>query len=167
MSRDLPVWPSLGYNLLMARYVVHVRSPKPPAESFAYMADLSNFAEWDPGVVKVEQAEGRGAGPDAVFDVAVKSLRGPLTLRYYTTVYDPPSSIVARAQSRLLTSLDTITVRADGTGSVVTYDADLKLNGLLGWADPLLSLSFNRIGDRAAAGLIRALDGERVAVPGS
>jgi len=146
----------------MARYVVHVRSPKPPVESFAYMADLSNFAEWDPGVVKVEQIEGDGAGPDSVFDVAVKGIRGPMTLRYHTTAFDPPGSIVARAQSRLLTSLDTITVVGDGTGSVVTYDAELTLNGPLRVADPLLGLSFKKIGDRAATGLIGALDGERV-----
>lgn len=146
----------------MARYVVHVRSPKPPDESFAYMADLSNFAEWDPGVVEVEQTAGDGAGPDAVFDVVVKGFRGPLTLRYHTVAYDPPVTIVAHSETRRLTSLDTITVRADGPGSVVTYDAVLKLNGLLGLADPLLRLSFKKIGDRAAAGLIRALDGERL-----
>lgn len=151
----------------MARYVVHVRSPRPPAESFAYMADLSNLAEWDPGVVLVEQSAGEGAGPEAVFDVVVRGLRGPLTLRYHTTHYEPPSSVVARAESKRLTSLDTITVRAEGSGSVVTYDAELKLNGLLGLADPLLGLSFKRIGDRAAAGLIRALDGERLTDPSS
>ncbi len=39
----------------MARYVVHVRSPKPAAEAFDYMADLSNFAESDPGVEHTEQ----------------------------------------------------------------------------------------------------------------
>lgn len=149
----------------MARYVVHIRSPKPPAESFAYMADLSNFAEWDPGVVEVEQSAGDGAGPDAVFDVAVKGMRGQLTFRYHTTHYDPPTTIVARAQSRLLTSLDTIAVHADGAGSVVSYDAELTLNGPLRLADPLLRLSFKRIVDRAAAGLITALDGERIADP--
>lgn len=120
----------------MARYVMHVRSPTSPAESFAYMADLSNFAEWDPGVIKAEQVEGDGAGPDAVFDMAVKGVGGPLTLRYQTEAYDPPSSIVARAESRFLTSLDTITVAGDGTGSTVTYDAELTLNGLLGLTDP-------------------------------
>ena len=41
--------------------------------------------------------------------------------------------------------------------------------GLTGWlvrfADPLLGLAFGRIGDRAAGGLIDALDGERVDPP--
>lgn len=124
------------------------------------MANLANFAEWDPGVTRVEQVEGEGLGPDATYDVAVKGLRTPL--RYRTTRFDPPSSIVALAESRFLTSLDTITVEADGEGSIVTYDAKLTLNGLLGLADPILGLSFGRIGDRATVGLIRVLDGERL-----
>ncbi|MFT7650245.1 MAG: carbon monoxide dehydrogenase subunit G [Candidatus Poriferisodalaceae bacterium] len=151
----------------MARYVVHVRSPKPADEAFAYMADLSNFAEWDPGVEHAEQVQGDGPGPNTAFDVTVKGIGGSLTLRYDVTDYDPPEKVVAKAQSRLLTSLDTITVRGDGDGSVVTYDAELKLNGLLGLADPLLGLSFNRIGDRAATGLVRALDGKKVEEPTS
>lgn len=156
-------------NVSMAHYVVHVRSPRPPAEAFAYMADLTNFAEWDPGVERAEQVEGDGPGTDAAFDIAVKGIGRPLVLRYHITEYDPPAQVVARAKSTLLTSLDTITVRpdgsGDGSGSVVTYDAVLTLNGPLGLADFLLGLAFERIGDRAARGLIRALDGERAEAP--
>ena len=157
---DVPI---LDYNGGMARYVVHVRTPKPPAEVFAYMADLSNFAEWDPGVVAAEQVEGDGGGPGAVFAVAVKGIGRPVTLRYRTIAHQPPTEVVARAESRLLTSVDTISVRADGDGCVVTYHAELTLNGPLGVADPLLGMAFGRIGDGAAAGLVEALDGERVA----
>lgn len=144
----------------MARYLVRVRSPKSPVEAFAYMANLANFAEWDPGVTKVEQSEGDGPGPSAVYDVTIKGLRSPL--RYRTTEFAPPTSIVARAESRFLTSLDTITVERDDAGSIVTYDAELTLNGPLGLGDPMLGLVFGRIGDRAATGLIRVLDGERL-----
>jgi len=124
------------------------------------MANLTNFAEWDPGVTRVEQVEGEGPGPDAAYDVTVKGMRTPL--RYRTTIFEPPRSIVALAESRFLTSLDTITVEDDGEGSIVTYDAKLTLNGLAGLADPILGLSFGRIGDRATVGLIRVLDGERL-----
>ncbi len=146
----------------MAHYIVHIRSPKPPAEAFEYMADLSNFAEWDAGVRRVEQIDGDGAGPDAVFDVTVRAGLGSLTLRYRTTSYDPPSTIVVEARSTLLTSLDTITVEPDGDGSVVTYEAELTLNSVLGLGDPILGLAFKRIGDRATDGLVRALDGDRL-----
>ncbi|MEM9650623.1 MAG: SRPBCC family protein [Actinomycetota bacterium] len=148
----------------MARYVVSVRSPKSPEESFAYMADLTNFAQWDPGVVEVTQVDGDGAGPDSSFDVTVKGVAGNLTLRYVTTAYDEPSSLTAVAKSSMLKSVDIITVAPDQAGSVVTYDAELTLNGLLGLADIALRPVFNRIGDKAAEGLIAALDGERVGV---
>ena len=124
------------------------------------MANLTNFAEWDPGVTRVEQVEGEGPGPDAAYDVTVKGMRTPL--RYRTTLFEPSNAVVALAESRFLTSLDTITIEDDGTGSIVTYDAKLTLNGPLGLADPILGLSFGRIGDRATVGLIRVLDGERL-----
>ena len=46
--------------------------------------------------------------------------------------------------------------RSDG-GTLVTYDADLALKGPLKLADPLLGLAFNRVGDRALAGLRKTL----------
>lgn len=151
----------------MARYLMHVRTPMPPAEAFAYMADLTNFATWDPGVERVEQVHGDSGGPSAVFDVAVKGFGRLITLRYETVSYVPPTTVVAFAESRLFTSRDTITVQPDGSaaGSIVTYDAVLKLKGPLGLADPLLGLSFTHIGDRAAAGLVAALAGDRVLEP--
>ncbi len=146
----------------MARYVIHIRTPMPPAEAFAYMADLANFTKWDPGVDRVEQVRGDGGGPDAVFDVAVKAFGRSITLRYATVAYDAPTSVVAFAESSLLTSRDRITVKPDGSGSIVTYDAVLKMKGPLGLADRLLGASFNKIGDRAGAGLVAALAGERI-----
>jgi carbon monoxide dehydrogenase subunit G len=148
----------------MARYLMHVRTPMSPSEAFAYMADLNNFAKWDPGVDRVVQVQGDGGGPGAAFDVDVKAFGRSVTLRYDTITYDAPTTVVAFAESGLLTSRDTITVKADetGSGSVVTYDAVLKLKGPLGLADSLLGLSFKKIGDRAGVGLVAALAGERV-----
>jgi carbon monoxide dehydrogenase subunit G len=153
----------------MARYITTVRTPRSPAEAFAYLADLRNFAEWDPGVRRVTQVEGHGAGPEATFDVTVAGVGpGPdLTLRYRTLEHDAPHEVLVRADHVLLTSEDRITVRPDdgeeGGGSIVTYDADLRLAGLLRLGDPVLRMVFGRIGDRAAAGLRHALEGERVA----
>lgn len=147
----------------MARYTVSIRTDRSPEEAFDYVADLRNFAEWDPGVISSELREGDEPGLDAVFRVRVKAVGGPMTLDYRVQRYDRPDVVVAVAKNRRLTSDDTITVRADGDGTIVTYDAVLTLNGLLRVADPLLSLAFGRIGDRATAGLVEALAGERVA----
>ena len=147
----------------MARYVTAVRTDMTPAAAFEYMADLRNFAEWDPGVTKVDQVTGDGAGADSVFDVTVKGVPAPITLRYETRLYEPDARLVVRADSATLTSVDEVTVVPDGDGCIVTYDAELTLRGLLGVFDLGLRLVFGRIGDRAAAGLRKALDGVEVA----
>jgi carbon monoxide dehydrogenase subunit G len=146
----------------MARYVTTVRSAKTPQEAFAYMADLGNFVEWDPGVKAVRQVAGSGGGPDAVFDVTVVAPGPDLTLRYVTEEYDAPHNLLVVARSIVFTSIDRITVEPDGTGSLVTYDADLRLNGVLRVGDLGLRLVFGQIGDRAAAGLRRALGAQVV-----
>lgn len=151
----------------MARYVTTVITAKAPHEVFAYMADLRNFAKWDPGVKAVGQVEGSGGGPESVFDVTVDAVGPELTLRYVTKEYEAPrngtpGNVLVVARSLVFTSIDRITVEPDGTGSIVTYDADLRLNGVLRVGDLGLRLMFRVIGDRAAAGLRRALGAQVV-----
>jgi Polyketide cyclase / dehydrase and lipid transport len=146
----------------MARYVTKVRTGRSPDELFAYMADLRNFAEWDPGVRQVTQLEGEGGGAGAVFDVTVRTRREQ-TLRYRTALFDPPRELLVVAKTKALTSEDRITVSSVGRGSIVTYDAVLRFNGLLRICGPVLNFVFNRIGYRASAGLCQAIEGERLA----
>ena len=54
---------------MMARYVTRVRTHRSAEDAFAYLADMRSFAAWDPGVRRVAQVEGEGAGLGAVFDV--------------------------------------------------------------------------------------------------
>lgn len=141
----------------MAKYTVSVESSKSVEEAFAYMADLRNFANWDPGVLTVTQVAGDGGGPESSFDVAVKSVGGGTVLRYETVEYDEPGNLLVEARNSKFTSIDRITIVAKDEGSIVTYAAELLLNGCLSPLNPLLGLVFNRIGDRAAAGLRRVL----------
>jgi carbon monoxide dehydrogenase subunit G len=147
----------------MARYTTSIRTPMPPAEAFAFMADLRNLATWDPGVRRTEQVEGDGPGADAVVDVTVAGVGRDLTLRYRTVSFEPPGWVVVRARSAQLVSEDRIAVTPAGDGSIVTYDAELRLRGPLVVFDPGLGLAFRRIGGRAAAGLAAALGGSAVA----
>jgi Polyketide cyclase / dehydrase and lipid transport len=144
----------------MAHYVVRIRTPLSPGVVFAFMADLTNFERWDPGVVRAAQVSGVRPGPDAAYDVTVKGMRKPL--RYVTNEYEAPTRVVVQAHTRMLTSLDAITVEPDDEGAVVTYDARLTLNGPLGMADGILAGAFGRIAARAADGLVQALSGTRL-----
>lgn len=142
----------------MARYTVTVPSSKSADEAFAYMADMRKFTDWDPGISRVIQVSGDGAGPGAVFDVAVKGFGGRDTvLRYDTVEYDAPRTVLLRGRNALFTSVDRVTVESTPTGSNVTYDAVLTMNGLLAPMNLALGLVFKNIGDRAAKGLRRAL----------
>jgi len=146
----------------MSRYRTTVRTDLSPADAFAFMADLRNFERWDPGVQGVTQVDGDGGGADATFDVVVDAPGDGLTLRYETTEWDAPRSVLVRAESKLFTSIDRIEVKPEGDGSLVTYDAELRLNGPLGVFDLFLRPVFDRIGGRADEGLQRALDGVKV-----
>ena len=146
----------------MARYRTTVRTDRSPEDAFTFMSDLRNFENWDPGVESATQVVGEGGGPDSTFDVVVAAPGKGLTLRYVTTEYEAPRRVIVRAESKLFTSLDRIDVEPDGTGSLVTYDAELTLNGPLGWFDLALRPIFDRIGGRADHGLQQALDGDKV-----
>ncbi len=139
----------------MAHYVTKVRTQRPADEVFAYMADLRNFAEWDPGVKKVVQIVGDGGGPATEFDVSVSGT----TLRYVTKEHVAPQHLLVVAESATLVSTDRVTVESTDDGTVVTYDADLQLKGVFKMLGPVLALAFGRIGDRAAEGMRRVLDG--------
>lgn len=142
----------------MASYVATVHTPRPAAEVFDYMADLRNFARWDPSVTRSELVTGDRPGPDACYDVAVDVGPRTLRLRYRTEHHDPPRHVRVRAETRLLTSIDTITVTVREEGCEVTYDARLELAGPLRILDPLLERAFRRTADRAAQSLRRVLD---------
>lgn len=146
----------------MARYVTHIRTDWSTEDAFAFMADLRNFETWDPGVASSEQVEGSGPALGAAYDVTVKGIRRNLTLRYELVEFQPGQRFVARAKSSRFESVDAVTVEPTDLGTVVTYDAELALNGLLSIGDVFLRIGFRRIGDRAAAGLRAALAGARV-----
>lgn len=141
----------------MPRYLTSVTTPLPPEEAFGYMASFDNVAEWDPGVRRAERIGTGEPGLGSRFRVVVSSAGREMTLQYEITEFDPSRQVVLLAETATLRSLDRITVQPGPDGTTVTYDARLELLGVLRLFNPALALVFNRIGDRAAAGLRRAL----------
>ncbi len=142
----------------MARYTTTIASPWPAEKAFDYMADLRNFEDWDPGIKKSRLASGVEPDTGTTYDVTF----GLMTLTYVTKEYDAPTRTVAEASSTLLRSYDIIEVTPTETGCEVSYDARVTLNGPLALADKLLGVAFDRIGDKAAAGMAKALDGTKL-----
>lgn len=150
----------------MAHYVATVRSPRQAREAFDLVSDMRTFADWDPGIRSVAQVDGQGPGPGAVFDVRVAAFPLDLTLRYtterYHTASSGPSEVLLVGRSMLFTSVDLITVSPTEDGSLVRYDADLRLAGPLRLGDLALRPVFGWVGARAESGLRTALAGESV-----
>lgn len=142
----------------MPRYVVTVPSSKTPEAAFAYMSDMRLFGEWDKGIKKSLLVSGDNAGLGATYDVTVAGFGGKdMVLRYETTEFDPNTNVLLVGRNTFFTSIDRVTVSPTATGCDVTYDAKLTFNGLLSPMNLALGLVFNKIGDRAAHGLRKAL----------
>ncbi len=140
----------------MAHYRCTVQSPMSQEAAFDYVADIRNLEEWDPGVSSSKFHTGSNPGKGTSYSVTASGAK----LVYETLEYERPARTVVEANSGLLRSYDIIEVTpGSDNGSNVTYDATLELKGPLGLFDPVLGLFFNRIGDKAAGGLKKALDG--------
>ena len=122
------------------------------------MSDMRLFPEWDKGIKKVELISGTGPGKGATYDVTVPGFGGKdSVLRYETTEFDPDTNVLLVGRNALLTSVDRVTVSTTASGCDVTYDAKLTFNGLLAPMNLFLGVVFNKVGDRAARGLRKAL----------
>lgn len=144
----------------MARYVGKILTSKPADEVFDYMADFTSVKEWDGTVTEAERVGGKTPGKGTEFDVTVKIAGRENTFRYETLEFERPGRLLLKAENGTVVSLDEVTVRIVGEGTELTYDAKLDPKGVAKIADPLLGLMFKRLGDQAAAGLARELDGQ-------
>lgn len=140
----------------MAHVVKSVSTAWSPEEAFAYMADFSHTAEWDPGVVAASRKDAGAIGLGSAFDLTIRVGGRRLALRYEVTDYTP-GRVTFTARSAALESVDTVMVAPRGDATEVTYDARINLRGWLRFADPLLALGFRGVAERAIRGLEQRL----------
>ena len=137
----------------MAHYVANIPVSTTRSAAFAYISRFDRAVEWDPGVEAGEMLTPEPVGVGSRFRLVARFLGRRIPLDYEIVEYHPDERIVLRAENRSVRSVDTITFEEDERGTVLTYDAQLDAKGIGRLADPLLSIVFHRIGDRAAAGL--------------
>ncbi len=142
----------------MASYRTTVDSTWTPERAFEYLADFSSVRHWDPSVVRANRLDDGPVGLGSRFHVVTQFRGREIELDYELIEHDPVRSLVLQADNGRVRSLDRITFEPAGTGCRVTYDADLRLKGLLRLGDPLLQRAFDRLGDEARDGLARELN---------
>lgn len=141
----------------MASYVASVDTERPPEAAFAYLSDFSTTEQWDPGVLEAERLGDGPIGEGTEFRLVAAFMGRRTTITYRIVEFDPPNAVTFRGENATVVSLDRITFEPSATGTHIVYDADLKLKGLMRIADPLLALAFKRVGDRALAGMRKAI----------
>jgi len=142
----------------MAIYTTSIDSSLTPLEAFAYMAAFENVAHWDPGVVEAQRLTDGPVHLGTEFRVLTQTGKRRIPLTYRVSEFEEGSRLVLVASTSTLRSVDEIRVVAKDTGSVVTYEANLSLLGILRVANLLLNSTLQKIGDRARDGLRRELN---------
>ena len=136
-----------------------IHTTLPRDEAFAYIADWSRQAEWDPNTVSVERIGEGGPEIGARYAMEVKLIGSRTgTMEYRITELVPPERIVLVGEGSGVWSEDVITFTETGTGTRVDYQAEIKLRGLLGLMQPLLGRAFDGIAKGAVSGMKRELD---------
>lgn len=141
----------------MAHFTTTIESRLSCEKAFAYLADFSNTAEWDPTVSSARTLTPGPIGEGSRFEVVLPIAGRELRFEYAITRYEPHRRVVLEATSEHLRSVDTIEVEATPDGCRVRYDADLRPLGLAYLLDLPLHLAFQISGSRSARGLAAAL----------
>lgn len=138
-----------------------IETTLPRDQAFAYIADWSRQAEWDPNTVSVKRVGDGGPEVGARYLMEVKLVGSRTgTMEYRITELEAPSRLVLVGEGSGLTAEDTITFSETDTGTRVDYHADLKLNGLLRFVEPLFGRAFDGITKGVVEGMKRELDAQ-------
>lgn len=137
-----------------------VETDLPTEQTFDYVANFENIVEWDPGVTAARKVTAGPAGVGTEYALDLKYGGSPLAMVYRITEWDPPRLVVLEGDGGRSFAIDRISFRPTSMGTLVEYQADIRMKGLFRLAQPFLGKLFREIGEGAGAGLdgrLRAL----------
>lgn len=143
----------------MPKIVRTITTDAPIEQAFAYLADFSNSAEWDPGTESAVPRAEDGPRVGQVYDLVVVWGDRKLPMEYEITELRPNHFVTLVGDGSTTHAVDTMEFASlpDG-GTAVTYIADIRLKGFLRAAEPFLGRKFEELFDHAEAGMAAALD---------
>lgn len=132
----------------------------PPQDAFAFVSDFSRVAEWDPGVVS-SRSLGNGAALEvgSRFELVTLFRGNRQRFEYVVTAIDEGRRRISLlGEGEKARSRDEISVDPVAGKTQISYEAEIRLRGILRTAEPFLGGAFRRMGDAALDGLRRRLD---------
>lgn len=142
----------------MIRISKSVDVARPVEDVFAYLADFTNTAEWDPGVLRAEKTSAGEVGPASTFRLITDFKGREIPVDYEIASYDPPNRLVFVGDGKRFEGTDDIQLSPAGEdGTRVTWTADFKMKGLASMLEPFLRGTFEDISQHAMDGLADTL----------
>ncbi len=135
-----------------------IETDLPPAESFAFIADFANAPAWDPGTATSARLDTGPVGVGARYRLGVRMRGKVVPMEYRIETFEPDRRVVLRGDGSGVRARDEITFHFRGSGTRVEYVAEIHLQGLMRFLEPLLGGIFAKIGRDAREGMQRALD---------
>jgi len=135
-----------------------IETTLPIDEAFAFVADFSNSAKWDPGVVSSVKVGEQGVGIGARYRLVVRMGGRTAPMEYVTTAWDPARRVVLKGSGSGVDAVDEIRFESVPGGTRIDYTADIRLRSWMRPLSPFAGGAFARIARDARDGMQRALD---------
>lgn len=128
-----------------------------PATVIGYLKDFSHATEWDPGT---EACERNGSGPVQVGSTwhNTSKIAGVSTELTYELTELTDSRIQFVGTNETATSTDTIDIVPSGSGSEITYEANIEMKGAAKLATPFVKVVFEKIGNDTEEDMVTVLN---------
>ena len=116
----------------------------PPEIVVDYLKDFHHAEQWDPGTRTCERIDS-GPVAEGSFWHNVSKIYGVTAELTYKLEELTDRRVVFVGENQLSRAIDTITVEAEGSGSVITYVADLEMHGSAKLLSPVMKLVFEKM----------------------
>ena len=128
-----------------------------PATVVDYLKDFANAEDWDPGTRTCTRSDDGPVVEGASWH-NVSNIFGVTAELTYVLRELSDNKVVFVGTNKSSTSTDTITVDPDGTGSKLTYRADLEMNGAAKLLNPVMKLVFEKLANDTEKQMVAVLN---------
>lgn len=143
-----------------------IQIPRPIADCFRYLADISTCEQWDPGVYRAVKLTAGAAATGSEFDLILNSAGRRVPMRYRLQKLESPYRIELHGEGEGFSTVDIIRLRPLGHDRTeVDYQAELRFDGAIRHVEAVLNPLMVRMGRKAVSGLQRALTHETEVAP--
>jgi uncharacterized protein YndB with AHSA1/START domain len=131
---------------------------RPPADVFAFVADVRNDPRWHTDVLEARLQGSEPIGVGSTFEITIKPAMGETGGTATVREYEPPRRVVFDVAMGKLRPTTTFTVVAEGDGSHITRRIEMPTSGLLSLMAPFMSGAMRKRNVGFLANLKRVLE---------